>query len=297
MTTFGYDFTDTDEGMGDFVTLTPGRYVFKFTKAEKETSGAGNPMAKVFLEVVGGNPNYIGGTITQYWVTSGAGAFRWQAFLKALGIKLKERGKVNLGKYLGETIGARVSLKEGKDKNDAGETMWFHELAGIVPGDQMSDLLASVDDEDEDEVEDDDEGEDEGSEDIMVEDLAEMGLAELKELCEEFEVSIKPDKGKSRITAAALRKRLAEVLEAEEDEEEDDEDEDDGEEELTVEDIEEMSLAELKELAEEYEVSIKPARGKKKITSSVLRNRIIDELFEEEDEDDADDADDEEEPF
>lgn len=84
--------------------------------------------------------------------------------------------------------------------------------------------------------------------------------------------------------------------EEEEDEDlEDDEDEDEDEdEEITEADIKEMSLDEMKELAEEWEVSTRKPRGKN-LTKTIMRKRLVEYLdsFDEEEEDEDED----EEPF
>lgn len=295
--TFGYDFSDTEE-YGDFVTLTPGRYIFALAKVEKGESGAGNPKAIITLRVVAGNPAYEGGVIQQHWLTKGKSAFRFRAMLKALGITIKDRGKVALDKYIDEEFGARVSLQEGKERNEAGEIIYFHELNAILPSSQYSDLEDEEEEEDEDEEEWEDEEEEEGDDEdededdeegVTVEDLDDMGLGELKELAEEWEVSTKPEKGKSRLTAAQMRKRLAAVIEeAEEDEEEDEDEEEEEEDTLTVEDLDEMTLAELREVAEENDVKLpKPPKGKK-LSAAKARKVLVEALFE---------ADEDEEPF
>ncbi len=290
--TFGYDFSDTEE-YGDFVTLTPGRYIFALTKAEKDTSAAGNPMAVITLRVVAGNQAYIGGTIQQNWLTGGKSAFRLRAMMRALGIDLKDKGKVALEKYYEDEFGARVSLTEGKDKNEAGETIFFHDLNSILPSAQYEDLLEDFDDEDEEEEEfedeeetEDDEVEDEGEDDegISVEDLDDMDLAALKELAEEWEVSTKHDKGKKKLGVAQMRRRLTEVIEAA-DEEEEGEEEDEDDESLTEEDLADMGLADLREVAEENDVKLPKPKPGKKLSAVRVRKILVEALFSDEDED------------
>ncbi|KKN04444.1 hypothetical protein LCGC14_1097320 [marine sediment metagenome] len=301
--TFSYDFQETEE-YGDFVTLTPGRYIFALTKVKKDVSAAGNPKAVVTLAVVaGGNDAYIGGIINQHWPTSGAGAFRFRAMLKALGVNVKDRGKVALEKYIDDKFGARVTLQEGKEKNEAGETVWFHELNAILPPSQYADLLEEDEDEEyedeeeeteeaeEEETEEDEDEEDEG---VSVEDLDEMSLVELKELAEDWEISTKPDKGKKKLTMAQMRRRLAAFIEEAEDEDEgedEDEEEEEGEDVLTVDDLDNMDLAELREVAKDNEVKLrKPPKGKKQ-TAARVRKTLVEALFADEDEGDN------EEPF
>lgn len=246
MTTFGYDFTEASEG-GDYVTLTEGRYVFEFVKVEKHESARGNPTAKVTLKVAAGNQAYIGGMVTQYWPTTGGGAFRFQDFLVAIGIKPKDKGKVNLASKYGALIGARVTLEAGKEPREDGSTIYFHKLSGIVSGKQYQDLLDAADDEeeeeeedfedeeledeeeledDEEEFDDDDEEEDdddEEEEELTVELVKSIkNLGELREIANELDVSTRKPRGKD-LTVAILRKRIVEYLESLDEEEDDDE--------------------------------------------------------------------------
>lgn len=241
MTTISYDFSEAGEG-GDFVTLREGRYVFKLVKVEGGKSGQGNPKAIVTLAVAAPEGAFVDGLINQHWPTTGAGAFRFRALLKALGVSGKEKGKVNLAKYYGKEIGARVTLSEGRPRDD-GTAMLFHELNGIVPGSQMRAVLGDEEgDEDEDfedeysdeeeteeesseeEADEDDEAEDD-DEDITPDDVREMDLTELKELAEEWGISTKPPKGKSRLSKAVMVKRILEEFEDDEDDEEDEDEE------------------------------------------------------------------------
>ena len=236
--TLSYDFNEAAEG-GNFVTLPEGRYVFKFIKAEAGKSNAGNPKAIVTLQVAAGK--FDGDVITQHWPTNGKASFRFRDFLASVGFKPKEKGKLDLRKYYGSEIGAIVTLRD----NDEGEAV-FNDLKGLIPGDQMRDMLG-IDDDDEEEFEDeeedeeefDDEEEDEDEEDeededeedeeeITKADLKEMDLDELKELAEEWEVSTRKPRGKT-LTKAIMRKRLAEYIDSLGEEGEEEEDEEDEE--------------------------------------------------------------------
>ena len=246
MPTVQYDFDETEE-LGDFVTLVPGRYVFEFVKAETGESKAGNPKAVVQLKVVAAHRQgeaFVGGVISQHWPTTGKAAFRFRAFLQAIGaLKGKSKGTLKLERFYGKTIGAFSKLTEGEQTDEAGNPVYFNDLSQIVPGDQMLDLLegheSEEDDEDEEledeevEVEDDedddeefdedeDDDEEEEGEEMTPEDLDDMSLAELRELAEEYGVSTRPPKGKKKLMASTLRKRLVQEL-WEDDEDEDDE--------------------------------------------------------------------------
>ena len=234
--TLSYDFSDAAEG-GDFVVVPPGRTVFKFVGVDaSEKSAAGNPKAIVRLEVVAhAREEFVGGLISQHWNTTGKASFRFRDFLTAIGYKAKTKGKLDLRKYYGKTIGAIVSITLGED-----EETEFNNLSRIVPGKTMLALMDEDEpekddyDEDEDEEESDgtqkdtsseegdDESQDGDEESFSAEDVADMELAELKEICEEYDVSVKPVSGKTRVSASQLRKRiLAELFE--DDGEDDDE--------------------------------------------------------------------------
>ncbi len=138
---------------------------------------------------------------------------------------------------------------------EEGDERSFTNLKGLMPGDQMRAMLGEGEDEDEDEDEDEFPEEDEDEEDDEQEDEDE-----------------------------------------DEDEEEDDEDDDeeDDEEEVTKADLKAMDLDELKELADEWEVSTRKPKGKNLTKTIMLKrlNKFIDSLAEEDDDEDED-----EEPF
>ena len=260
--TLTYDFSDAVEG-GSFVTLPPGRYAFKLISVTPAESNAGNPKAVVQLEVVAGSggDEYIGGIITQHWPTTGKASFRFRDFLMALKSSVKERGKLDMRKLYGKTIGGVVSIKLGED-----EETEFNDLSRIVPGKTMLALLGDDDDDendDDDLASDDDDGDDDGDDD---------------------DVPTDDDDDDDN--------------DDDNDDEDDDDDEDDGkssEEEdsssFTVEDVADMDLATLKSICEEYEIKLTIPEGKTRLSAAILRKRVIAELFADEEEDN------DEEPF
>lgn len=160
-----------------------------------------------------------------------------------------------------------------------------------VKGASKEDIIESIlddddveqDDEDEDETdevesdEDDDaegdeeEDDEEESEGYTTEDLEDLGLTALKKIAkDEFEQTTASLKGLDREDVMAII--LGEDDEAEEAEEEDDDEDGD---EYTEEDLEAMSLAEIRALCKEYGIKIKP--GTKKAG-------MIEAFFEDEDE-------------
>lgn len=117
------------------------------------------------------------------------------------------------------------------------------------------------------EDEDDEEGEE-----TTPEDLEEMSLSELKDFAEEHGVEI-PKTVKTKAKLVAL---LEEELFSEDDDEDDeDEDEDDEGQEVTADDLDDMSLSELKALADEYEVELpKTAKTKAKV-ATILKKELF----------------------
>lgn len=146
---------------------------------------------------------------------------------------------------------------------------------------------AESEDEDEAEEEEDDSDDDEEGEELTEEDLEEMSLAELKELADEYEVSY-PKVVKAPKLRQILIDELFQVEEEEEGEVEEDDDVDSSD--ISPEDLEEMSLTELKELADSYEVIIPKAVKVGKLRQILLEN-LFDEDELEQDSDDDDDSD------
>lgn len=139
--------------------------------------------------------------------------------------------------------------------------------------------------EEEEEDEEEDDSDDEEGEELTEEDLEEMSLAELKELADEYEVSYP-----KVVKAPKLRQILIDELFQEEEEEEVEEDEDVDSSDISPEDLDEMSLTELKELADSYEVIIPKAVKVGKLRQILLEN-LFDEDELEQDTDDDDDSD------
>lgn len=121
--------------------------------------------------------------------------------------------------------------------------------------------------EDDDDIDDDDDDESHADLPASLDELEDMSLAELKEIAEEIGVSVKPEKGKTRVSAALIRERIAEELgldgdedeeedEFEEDDEADEEDDDDEEfEDFTDDELKSMSTNELREIARDFDIN------------------------------------------
>ena len=256
MPTVSYDFNDASE-FAEFVVLEPGNYVFKFQEADaSQKSKAGKAKVVVDLIVSGASPGNEwteGGLVRQHWPTRGEGSGRFRDFLSALGYDFKSKGSLKLEKFYGDEIGARVSKTAGDQPDADGNTMWFNDLRQLMPGEQMRGILGL--DEEIEEIEDDEE-------------------------VEEEEVEEEDDEEDE-----------AEEDEAEEDEEEEAADEDEEEEEdeegIELDDLADMKLGELREMAKEYDISTRAPKGKK-LTSAILRKRLAVLWEEDEDEDEED---------
>lgn len=261
MTTFQYDFSETSEG-GDFVTPDPGVYGVRFTEVEKKESRAGNPMAVVRFQVTrAAKPAgeiYVGGIFTQRLVTTGKGAFRFRGFLLALGSNTKDKGQINLKKAIGQEIGVRLALQAGDEPDENGDTIYFPDVKAFFSKEQLDNMLGAAkfsDDEDEEdeEIEDEVEEEEDVEEDVEEEEESED-----------------------------------EESEDEEDEEEDEEDDEEG---LTWEDLQSMSITELKAIAKENGIRIVTPKPPKKLTKAMVLKKL-EPLFEDEGEDEDEDEDD-----
>lgn len=136
-----------------------------------------------------------------------------------------------------------------------------------------------------DAVEADTEESDDDAEELTIADVEGMNLKDLKDLAKEYEVDL-PKKATKDQAVEEIVKALFEEDEIEayygndEDEQEPTSDEEEGEE-ITPEDLEEMSLSELKALADEYEV-----KYPKLVKADKLRTILVEALFEEEEEED-----------
>lgn len=192
---------------------------------------------------------------------------------------------IDLGDALQQTWDAQWGETDEEDEDDEDETP--RRRRRTATGTSKTRRRRKADDEDDEEDEDEeDEEDDEDDEDdeltITVEELEDLDLAGLKEIAGDFGISVKPDKGKKRVSAAQLRSRIIDELELDDDEDEDedlddeedfededdfdDEDEDevdeDDEYELWEEDeLSALSMTELREIARDY--GIKTQKMKK----------------------------------
>lgn len=167
-------------------------------------------------------------------------------------------------------IAPGIEMHCGVDELDAKQaevqervTGWLTELTEAFPDAELED----EDDEDEDEEDEDDEDEDEDDEDdgddeddeddedeLTEEEIEGMALKDLKAVVKEYELDIKV----TGMKKADLAEAIIEALFADEDEEDEDDDEDgddeDDEDAYTEDELEEMKLADLQEIADEWEM-------------------------------------------
>jgi hypothetical protein len=200
-------------------------------------------------------------------------------------------------KSKGTLVDAFLADKYGEDEDEGDEDdEEFEEDTEVEETEEETEDTDEDDDEDDEDDEDEEEGEDEDDDEeddeesdedepYTEDELAEMSLAELKEIAAEWEVEVK-----SGTRAKGYVKAILEAQEAML-EESDDEDEDD-EEEVTREDLEALSLSDLRKAAkEDYGIPAADLKG-------LDKDAIIDLLFEDEgdddEEDEADDADEDE---
>lgn len=177
--------------------------------------------------------------------------WNYRRALDALGVKVRdETMKIKLSKLVGREVGLEII------DGEYGGTI-RSEINDVFSADELS---TDEDEEYEDEEEEEYEGDEEDEED------------------DEDEVDLDDDE---------------EYEDEDEEYEEDDEDEDEEEEEDEEIDLNSMKLPELKKVAEEYSISIKPPRGKDRISAKMLRERIEASWAEEEDDDGEIDLDDE----
>ena len=122
-----------------------------------------------------------------------------------------------------------------------------------------------IEEEDDEEEEEDDEDEEE-EEGYSEDDLKGMSLKALKELAEEVGIDPVP-KGKANIIEAILE--LNEEEDEDDDDDEDEEDEDEGDT-WTEDELNELSLVELKSVATEYGLDVKRLKKKDAIVEAIL---------------------------
>lgn len=185
----------------------------------------------------------------RFWyntVLTDTSLWNYRKVLDALGVKVRDEAmKIKLSKLVGREVGLEIIDGEyqGTIRSEINDVFSTEELSTEEEYEEEEEDEyededeVDLDDEDEDEeYEDDEENEDEDEEDNGDEednedeeiDLSSMKLAELKEIAEEYEISIKPPRGKDRISAKMLRERIeADWAEEEDDDEEIDLDDED----------------------------------------------------------------------
>lgn len=208
-------------------------------------------------------------------------AWKLAQFVKAMG--LPDSGAFDPEDVVGTALNVRVKIQPETEQYSAKAAP-----ATLLPLDgedeEDEDLSDDEDADDEEAADEEEEGEDEP---YTEEDLAALSNDELKEVAEEFEVTVP-----QRITAKGKAKLIASILEAQDaDEDEDDEDE------YTEEDLNEMDEAGIKEVLEEFELDADDytkttGKGKKK-KSTFDMEAAIEGILEAQDESEDEEADEE----
>lgn len=225
-----------------------GTYRCKITDITSgESKSSGNPMLTVEYEV-SERGDHKGRKLWDYIVLNDASAWKLKQLTTALGLKAK--GTLDTDAALGERVLVRV--KHETDDRDPDNIVVRSRVGSVNPLPEVDD--DEEEEEDEEQEDDDDEG---TTDDLTVDDLAEMDLDELKELIDEEELDIRVTK---RSKAEAIRAKVAEALGLEEEEEEEDEDDEDGDEEEA--DYESMSAPELRT---ELKARGLPTKGRKAV--------------------------------
>lgn len=188
----------------------------------------------------------------------------------------------------GEDLWTEEELGElsSSDLREAAEELEVEVPKKLTTKNKQSVIDAILEAQEEGDEDEDEDGEDSEDEPWDEETLLELGKDELAEAAAEFEVEMP-----GRLTAAAKKRVVAAILEAQNGDE-DDEDEEGDEEEYTEDDLNELTLADLKTVAtDEFELDVpkgKAAVVKKKLVAAILeaQEEAGDEDEDEEDEDD-----------
>lgn len=158
---------------------------------------------------------------------------------------------------------------------------WLTSLLEQYPDVDLDEADDEADDEAEDEAEDDEaEDDDDDGEELSEADVKKMKKAELVELIEDEELDIDTKQKLADLKAAVIEELFGEDDE-DEDEDEDDDDDDDGEEPYTEDELEDMSLEELQEVADAWE--LKAPKIKKGAKLSVKKAAYIKLILEAQD--------------
>lgn len=262
MATLKYANKDVDPGQNFDKPFPAGLYNMEVESVELTTSKrSGEPMLAITLFVRDGE--HKGRKVWEYIVQSESSAFRMRQFTDALGVKpdgailynedTKLVSKIDGKKVDGAKFKANIKVEPGDD--DYGPSNKVKNF--IKKGEDAEEESPEEEEEETASEEEEEETASGGEEEYTWDDLSGMDRDELKEFKKEQEADTKITKKKSDDD---IRRELAEEfgidVPEEEEEEEEEESGDDGE------NFFEMSLAELKDKCEEYEISPK---GTKKV--------------------------------
>lgn len=262
-----YNNSDVEPG-GEFKPFPIGLYNFTVDSIEYTESKRDNkPMLAIVLEVAKGEHKTR--KVWEYIKQDESQAFRMRQFTDAIGTKpdgeidynddtkmVKSIGGIKIAKM---KLVAKVKVEPANEEFDASNKIKNFLPKGESVGEEVEEeeIEEEVEEAEAEEPEEDEDGE------VTHAELAALDRKELKAWAKENESEVKFTKGKSTEDALAeiCEEFGIEVEEAEEEEEEEEEAEDEAP------DYEAMSLAELKEAAEEQELNPKG-------TKKVLINRL-----------------------
>lgn len=243
--TISIDFT----GVETSGNIREGRQLLTIVEAELKTSeSSGNDYINFKIKGNGGNMYHTCSLQAQ-------ALFNLRGILEAAGQEVPDGPlELDLDELVGLEFGGEVEheLYQGKKKGILVDTFPVDEL------DEETTQQSSDEPEDEDEDE-------AGDEDVTFEDVQEMDKEELLELAEEYEIKVPKPKQRKLDT---LRDFICDELELEEAGEA-------GESELTADDINEMDIDELKQVADDAGIKVL-ARVKKSVNK--FRAFLIEEL-------------------
>lgn len=304
-----YDVSDAE--VRNFEVPKPGVYEAHIHEASHGQSSSDNPMFTIVFEVTKGD--HKGARIWHYILTDGSQDWRLREFTDALGLKPKgavepadlvgsvvqlrtaidpakdgydEKARVKNVMPPAGTDGASAGEDDDDDEpyeewdiGDLKEELEARELkvagratkAKIIAALEADDAEDEGEDEEEEEEKDEEKEDEEDEDGISMADLKKMSRTELKGVIKEEELEVKVLKKDSD---DALREKIAEALELEDEEEEgEEEEEEEGSEEDT--DYEEWDISELK--AELKERALKTDGRKSVLVARLKKDDTKDE--------------------
>lgn len=256
---------DADGGL-NYEQPKPGVYDFKIHSIYEDVSGAGNDMAVVVIECIE-EGDYEGSRVWDYITDTPESQWKMDQFIYAVGFDPGEAYDLDEDDLEGTLLRVRIKPDsyDGAYRAKVGQYQRHPDSDG--PGSGGATVSVSDDD-------DGDEYDEEDWEPYTEEELKELDLSELKEVAEEWGIEL-PKGKKSPSYVKAIIEAQDEWLDEDDEEEEEPEEEEEGtDDEWPDEDeIAEMSLQDLRELAEELDIAnfakLKKAKLREKVTEEI----------------------------